>query len=482
MADATHDAALHGSALRNRYDVIVLGGGLAGHCAALAAAEEGAHVALLEKTQQIGGSSSLSGGSLAFGGTEDQAKAGIADSPEKLRDDLIKAGKGHSDVALVDAYVERQLDTFAWLKRLGVDFKRVSLSSSQSAPRSHSVDPKAMMATLNEQLRRRHGIDFAPGARGTHLRTDSGERVTGIAVEMSGCPDIQIDGGVVIATGGFVRSQALVRRYAPALTGILGMGGPGNDGDGIEMALEAGAGVRDMEFIKGTFGAILDRYPDTEIGERSMLLMAMYRGGIIVNLNGERFINESLSYKLIGDACLKQPKTVGFQIFDQPIMDQSTDTPSMNDFKAAYRRGLVVKAETPEDLARALGIDPSRLAATVAAYNRDISGDGDKRFGRRTLSSTFGSAVPIETPPFYAVPCTTALIATYCGITVNPGMQVIRQGGKVIEGLYAAGEVTGGFHGETYLSGSSLAKSAIFGRVAGRNCAQYALARPSAPG
>jgi fumarate reductase flavoprotein subunit len=155
-------------------------------------------------------------------------------------------------------------------------------------------------------------------------------------------------------------------------------------------------------------------------------------------------------------------------------MDQSVTNPSVNDLQGAEQRGLVRSAGTLRELAAMFGLDGEQLEATVARYNDFVDAGLDTDFQRSTLGGSFGKLVPIKTPPFYALPCSVALLSTYAGLRVNETMQVLRESGAPIARLYAAGEVIGGFHGEGYMSGSALGKAAIFGRIAGRCAARLA--------
>ena len=130
-------------------DVVVIGGGLAGYCAALEAADAQANVLLLEKQPQAGGSTALSGGFLAFAGTDLQKAAGIDDSNARLADDLRKAGANENDPRLIDVYVANQMATYEWLTSIGVKFSAVELSSAQSVPRTHPTDPQVLLARLD---------------------------------------------------------------------------------------------------------------------------------------------------------------------------------------------------------------------------------------------------------------------------------------------------------------------------------------------
>lgn len=459
-----------GGALPAEVDVIVLGAGLAGHCAALAAAERGARVALLEKTEQAGGSTVQSSGTFAFAGTGLQAAQGIEDSAERLAQDIFKAGGQRNDPDLVDLYVREQLATFEWLRAQGVAFHPLALSSSMSVPRSHPTDPHQLMAALNAQVRAHAGIAYVVNAEVEGLQLADGRPV---GIRLRNGTAVFARRGIVLATGGFPRNPALIRQYAPRLAAALAVGGSGCQGDGLTMAVSLGADVADMDCITGTFGMSLNRYPETAVTAEDLplLRLAIFRGAIAVNLDAVRFTDESTSYKLIGERCLTQPKGIAFQVFDQRIMDQSVPAPTSNDYRGAYAQGLIRKADSIAGLASSVGLDPVRLEATLQRYNADARNGTDSEFGRRSLGGGYGALVPLAQPPFYIFPCTTGILGTYCGVRVNTGMQVIRPDGHPIAGLYAAGEVVGGLHGSGYMSGTALAKAAIFGRQAGHTAA-----------
>jgi fumarate reductase flavoprotein subunit len=453
-------------------DVIVIGAGLAGLAAAIEAAKHGARVTLLEKQEAPGGSTIMSGGSFAFADSDEQRAAGLVDSPQALRDDLLKVGAYANDTRLVDAYVANQAETYAWLKSVGVTFPTVFAAGGQSVPRSHRTDPKELIRLLHAAARATGAITIETGCRVRRLATDSGgAKVTGVVLEDAQGHERHIEAarGVVIASGGFSRNEELLAIFAPAQKNAQRMGGAGNTGDGLLMAWKLGAGVRDMGFIKGTFGSHPTATPD-----EYKPLLAIYRGAIAVNKSGRRFVNEAISYKVIGDRCLEQEGAIAFQVFDQPVFDLSDAGVPAFDIHEAYEAGRIVRANTLTELATKLGVDAQGLQGTVAAYNRDIPHGRDSSFGRVGLSNEdFGTLTPIETAPFYGYPCTSVVLATYCGLAVDDGMRVLDVFGEPIEGLYAAGEVVGGLHGAAYMSSSANGKAAIFGRLAGRGAARF---------
>lgn len=448
-----------------RTDLLVVGGGLAGHCAALEAAESGAEVVLVEKEAKIGGATILSGGSFAFADTPLQRERGIADSPERLFRDLREVGGNANDVSLVQAYVDHQGETYGWLGARGVRFERLFAASGHSVPRGHSRNAQEVLDIIAEKARATGRVrTFLSTAARRLARSESDGRVTGARGDTHGRDwAIEARHGVVLATGGFSRNERLLQLFAPNQSGAQRMGGPGNTGDGLLMAWRAGAAFRDVGYIKGTFGNHPSAGP-----EDHFLLFPMYAGGIAVNAKGRRFVDESQSYKIIGDACLEQPGCIGWQVFDEPIFRcGQPGIPSM-DFQADLAAGRVVKADTLVELSTKIGVDAGELAATVAHYNDGVRQGFDSEFGRRHQCSAHGALVPIATPPYYAFASKSVVLATYCGITVDAATRVRDVFGEAIRGLYAAGGVIGGFHGKAYMTGTANGKAAIFGRIAAR--------------
>jgi fumarate reductase flavoprotein subunit len=447
-------------------DVIVLGGGIAGFSAAASAAEAGAEVLLLEKQATPGGSTAMSGGFFAFTGTEEQREHGVTDSPELLLRDLQDVGEHRNDPALLRTYVERQGELYQWLRDKGVTFPAVELSSGQSVARSHHTPPRDLIATLHAALTGTGRGSVRVRHRATALERRS-SRVTGVHVDTPDGPrTFPARAGVILATGGFSRSPELLEIFAPSQVGAIPYGGLGNTGDGLRMAWQLGAGFRDMGYVAGTYGS----HPDTGL-ERHELLCGYYLGAIIVNTAGRRFTDESQSYKVLGDACLRQPGQLGFQVFDSQVRARSMPGVPLSDIDFLEEKGRLHRADTLTELAEQAGIDPTALVETVTRYNAAARGDETDEFGRDGLCNHVGELLEVAKPPFYAYPAKTLMTSTYCGLTISSRAEVVDMSGSVIDGLYAAGEVTGGFHGVAYMTGTSLGKGALFGRIAGQHAA-----------
>jgi len=447
--------------IRQHYDAVVVGGGIAGLSAALTAAEAGLDVALVEKQADVGGSTVMSGGFFAFSGTSEQAKRGIEDSAELFRADLIAVAGGVADTSLIDAYLTNQAATHAWLRAHDAVFDEIELSSGQSAPRSHHTDIRALVRGLATRFIAAGG-NLLTGLRAETLLTDSHDRVTGVAVRRaSGQLQELAASGVVIASGGFSRGTDLLATFAPEQLKAIPYGGLGNAGDGLKMAWRLGAGVADMGYISGTYGS----HPHTG-PEFHELLTAYYLGAIVVNISGRRFVDESQSYKVLGRECLKQPHGIGFQIFDRKVRAKSRAGLPLSDMDLLQSIGHLHEAADLDALAALAGIDATALRATVERYNSAARGEQPDEFERASLVNGVGEILTIDKGPYYAYPAMSMMTSTYCGITITPQAEVKRVDGTVISGLYAVGEVTGGFHGAAYMTGTSLGKGAVFGRIA----------------
>jgi flavocytochrome c len=446
------------------YDLIILGGGLAGMCAAVEAGEAGAHVLLLEKQDELGGSTVLSSGYMAFAGTDMQEKAGIVDSTKSLLDDMIEVGGGVNDQTLVDAYGQHQLETYTWLVEHGVEFRTLEAVSGHSVPRGHIIDPHQAIQSLYRRVKQLTNVTIlfnAPAKR--LLRNDNG-RIDRVLYEVEGEEhSAQASKGVIIASGGFAKSEELLEQFAPQLKGALRIGGRGNHGDGIRMACEHGAWLKNLPYLNGTYG-----FHPTAAGPVKSQGLAFYKGAIMVNQFGKRFVNESISYKLLGKSAFEQPEQVTFQVWDQTVMDKSVHDDPLYDLELLKRRRLLYQTDTLEDLADCIDVPLEVLEETISRYNQGVEYGEDPDFGRKSLTHNYGKPTPIEKAPFYAFESTVAMLATYAGLSVNPSSQVVNPYGETIPGLFAAGEVTGGFHGAGYMTGSSLGKCAVFGRIAVR--------------
>ncbi len=444
-------------------DVVVVGAGGAGYAAAIQAASQGKSVILLEKMPVGGGSSLICGGALAFAGTDMQAAENVKDSNDLFYKDLMKVGENQNVPALVKAYVDNQLETYEWLKKLGVKFTKLGIASGMSVPRSHNVVPAEVLKILNNTAKAK-GVKTMMETAGSRLVVDEKTgKARGVQATRRGKTVYYgAKKGVVLTSGGFSLDKNMLGKFVPAMAFSKAMVGRGSNGDGLKMAWALGADIKDMPYIKATFGFDLE----AQTIKNDFALM-FYLGAIIVNKDGKRFVKESISYKLVGDAALVQKDAMGFQIYDAAIRTAGEKDP-FGKTGSLEKKGSIKSAATIAELAQKIGVPTGVLEATVRDYNAGID-KGSDALGRTTLVAAYGKPVKIEKAPFYAFPSTAYILGTYGGILVNEKAQVVDVFGQPVPGLYAAGEIIGGVHGAAYMTGTAFGKALIFGRIAGKN-------------
>lgn len=443
-------------------DAVVVGGGLAGLAAAQRLASKGMSVTLVEKQPGLGGSSAMSGGWFALSGTRMQHKAGVLDSDDIFLADMVDTGGGFADERLLRALVERQPAAVEVIDRAAAWTDELKVSAGMTVARAHLIRIDDLLAHLErEAVAAGAVIRCAQAAE--ELLTD-GRRVTGIR---SRDGVIAASRGVILTTGGFSRSRELIELFAPGQVAAMPYGGVGNTGDGLRMAWLLGAGLADVGQISGTYG----QHAETTDDEHE-LLTANYLGAILVNSEGRRFTDESQSYKILGSAVLAQPHGTAHQVFDSVVRARSKPGVPLSDIDRIGQLGHLVSAPTVRELEQKLGMPSGQLAQTIDEYNAGVAGRRPDRFGRSGLVNGVGALVPLQTAPFFAYTAVTAMTSTYGGLRVDADTSVRRVDGSAIEGLYAAGEVVGGFHGASYMTGTALTKALVFGIEAAEGIAR----------
>jgi fumarate reductase flavoprotein subunit len=442
------------------FDVVIVGGGAAGLCAAIEARKAGASVVLLEKEPITGGSSAICGGQFSCAPTAFQKDKGINDSTDQFFKDMMAIGKNKNDPALVRAYVDASTEAYESLKAMGVKFLDIKIYDGFSVPRSHVVSPGDMLTVLRKEAATQ-GTEIMMRTSGKRLYTNSQGRVIGIKAESSAKKPFNIKAkrAVILATGGFVWNTEMMKEFG---TLPLDLGIPvaarGTSGDGHKMGFEVGAGTKNIAL--GLAPGVGPSCP-IEI-ESGLLCMPNYEGGIVVNKNGKRFVKESINYNDLSTVGLSQPDGIMFMIADDPIIN-----------KSPYVKGRVSKkAQTLNELAGMLGLSPEALVAEVEKYNRYVETGNDPEFGRNTLVGISGKPVQIKTPPFYGYVTRAGILSTKGGLSIDKEAHLINVFGEIIPSVYAAGEITGGIHGGGYHTGSQLGKAVVFGRIAGKNAAK----------
>lgn len=442
-------------------DVVAVGAGGAGWAAAVQATSQGKSVIVLEKMPVMGGSSAICGGALAFAGTDMQEKENIKDSKELLYKDFMTVGENVNVSHLVQAYVDNQLETYQWLKDSGVKFLKVGVASGQSVPRSHYVVPGDLLKIISD-IAKAKGAKLMTGTAGARLVVDEKTgKVRGVEALRKGKKVYYgAKRGVLLSSGGFSLNKEILSKFVPSMANAKAMVGRGSDGDGLKMAWALGADIMDMPYIKATFGFDLEAQTI-----KNDFALFFYNGAIIVNKDGKRFVDESKSYKLVGDAALVQKGAMGYQIFDSKVKDSAVKDPLAR-FKGLEGRGRIQSASTLKELAGKIGVPADSFEATVLEYNANVERGADPQFGRASLVAAFGKPVKIDQPPYYSFASTAYILGTYGGILTDAKAQVLDIFGNPIPGLYAAGEIIGGIHGAAYMTGTAFGKALIFGRLA----------------
>jgi len=491
--------------LRERPDVLVVGAGNAALCAAISAHEAGARVLMLEAApfEERGGNSHFTGGAFrfAFRGVDDLAAVlpSLAHenldhvdfgtyTQEQFFDDLFALTQYRTDPDLAEILVRSSLDTAKWFARQGVKLQ------PGLGRQAYKVDgkfkfwgglalhiwgggPEMLRALYANAERRGIPISFAtPAVR--LVRADG--RVTGVVAERNGVPVEIKAAAIVLACGSFESNPEMRARYlGPGWELAKVRGTRFNMGAGLTMALAIGA--RPYGHWSGCHSVAWDvnapPYGDLTVGDQFQ--KHNYPFGLLINARGERYLDEganfhSHTYAKYGAEIVKQPGMFAWQVFDAKVSHL---------LRGEYRIRRVTKAEagTLEELAEKLdGVDAEAFLRTVRAFNAacraDRPFDPNVLDGRRTVGLAIEKtnwANPLDTPPFHAYHVTTGVTFTFGGLKISTQAEVEDLYGRVIPGLYAAGEIVGGLFYHNYASGTGLMSGATFGRLAGRSAAQF---------
>jgi len=461
-----------------QHDVVIVGHGGAGAAAAIEAARAGADVVVLERMSGGGGTTALSTGVCYFGGgTPIQKACGFEDSVPAMLDFVrLAAGRG-CDEARIRLFCEGSVEHFDWFRRLGVEFKESYtdektthpftddclhfsgnelvhpfVEHAKPAPRGHKpARPGEAGAYLMQILVRateEAGAKTLYDCRARRLvQTESG-RVAGVVATRDGKTIfIQARRGVVLCAGGFIMNEGMLAKHAPMLLRCnYKAGSAGDDGAGILMGMGSGADVINM-----SEGLVLNAYYPP----------GSHAKGVIVNAQGQRFVNEDAYIGRASDAMLYKADGKAWLIVDNEIYG-----------KTQVPHRLAAVEDNFADLEKALALPAGELVHTVDFYNRHAARGEDPLFQKAKPYLR-----PLSTPPYAALDCTTegsiygAL--TLGGLATTATGHVLDAQNKIVAGLFAAGRNAAGLcrEGRTYASGLSIADATFFGRIAGRAAA-----------
>lgn len=443
-------------------DVLVIGTGGAGFNTAVTAAQAKVKVIMLEKMPSIGGATIISGGSMNFPDPVLQKPQGIEDSSDLMFQQTLAAGDNRNDPKLVRTLADNAPALKAWYESLGLKWaERVFEPFGGLFPRGHNSGAvnagRDYIRVLNDAAKKLN-VEIRTGTRAVALLRDgSNGAVYGVRAEDEDGKVTFLAKSVVIATGGFSGNVEMRMKYDPRLDASFhttanpsGKAVAFNTGDGIVMGQHIGANLVGMDYIQ-----LIPWYGGRAID---------YVGGDVwVNSDGKRFLNEGGRRDRIADAILAAKGQFCWVITDDQSIKNAT-------VETKLKSGILHKANSVEEMAKVMQVDPKVLQETLDRYNKYAALKQDPDFGKTTFTQLINKA------PYYFGIEKENVHFTEGGLQITPNTEVLDIDGKVIPGLYAAGEVTGGVHGTNRAGGNSLAAISVFGRIAGKNAAARAAA------
>jgi flavocytochrome c len=459
-------------------DVVVLGFGGAGACAAIEAHDAGAKVIILEKMPMAGGSTSLSGGIVYAGGTSVQKKGGIVDSAEGMYKYWMAVNDNLVDPEITRYLAEESGPVIDWLIGLGAEFKPENIYVAGLEAQFESITPivkrghqatgrgGGLMNVLQTAVKKRN-IDVRFRVAAERLVTNAEGAVIGVLAKEANGKKISIKAkkGVVIASGGIGRNKTLMKKYYPAYLKAAPVSGLGATGDGILMAQKLGAPM-----LTGATDPP-DALPGIEIEKSKVVKMLSYATlfykypTVFVNEKAKRFIDETAYYQICNPILIRQKEA--YVLFDKRafVTGEMIGYGFSKGLKSELETGAIKSAQTVPELAKLVGLNPEELAKTVETYNKNAAAGTDPEFGKKK------ALLPLDKPPYYIGKAGVSLVLCLCGLDVNKKTQVLDAYGEPIPRLYSVGEANWTF--PVYVaSGCMLVHCFVYGRVAGKNVAK----------
>lgn len=444
-------------------DVLVVGAGGCGLVAALAAAETGVDVLVVEKGKSAGGNTARSQAMVPAAGTLAQLAAGISDTPEMMLADILKKNQHGSHPELTRHIAQQSAFFIDWLhRRTGIELELVTdfLYPGHSVHRIHankSRNGQHLVLGLLQAAEQDSHISIAYNSPATRLIADA---KTGAVLGAEVC----IAGGernlaraqrTILALNGFGANRTMLDRFIPEMSSAYYFGHEGNTGEGILWGEALGAQLEHMNAYQA-HGSVT--HPHGTLLTWAVISL----GGFQVNLAGKRFVNEYHGYSEHALDILSQEEGVAVEIFDQRIYDA---VEKFEDFQLCVEMGAIKKFDDIHSLATWFKLPPHNLVASYDTFQEAACGERADTFGR----TDFG---PPLMPPLYGVRVTGALFHTQGGLSVDNESRVLRPDGSWIANLYAGGGTAAGFSGKAgpagYLSANGLMAALILGMIAGR--------------
>ena len=454
----------------SNYDVVVIGAGGAGFSAAITARNAGANVVLLEKMPAVGGNSLISGAEMNAAKNWVQPKLGINDdSPELHAQDTFKGGDGKGDMKVINVMTHQALDAAKWCRDyLGVRFEDDNLFFFGGHSRKRALIPVGHTGTefiakfqaKADEL----GIPVITNMKAEELIKNKDGRVVGVKATMDGSEyTFNAKGGVVLATGGFGANPEMVKKYNPKIDErFKTTDAPGTTGEALYMAERAGAQLVNMGYIQ--------TYPicDPLSGAIELIADARFDGAIMLNQEGKRFVEELQRRDVLSEAILNQTGQYCWVLWNDNIGKISNTVKAhANEYEAFTKQGIMTTCDDLKCIADFTKIPFDQLQKTVKRVS-DMAGKGnDKDFNHRA------GLMDMQQGKYYVIKAVPSTHHTMGGVRINEKAEALTAEGKVIPGLWAAGEVTGVTHGTNRLGGNAQADIVTFGRIAGQQAYIY---------
>lgn len=447
--------------LQDRYDLVVIGSGGTGLVAAMQAHELGLKPVVLEKMPKLGGNTNRASSGMNAAETNVQLHNHVVDSYEEFYADTFKGGGQLNNPEMLRYFTSHSALAIDWLADHGIVLDDLTVTGGMQKKRTHRPSSMApiggfLVTELLKQIQAEK-VPVFTNVTVTKLNVTD-DKVTGVTVKDEQADGVQIAAdAVVLATGGFGANQKLIGKYREDLVGYNTTNQPGATGDGIELATAAGAALVDMDQIQVHPTVQQDTDHAFLIGEA-----VRGEGAILVGADGKRFVNELDTRKNVTNAINQLPEKSAYLIFDTGIRSRVKAVEFYDHI------GLVKHGDSIADLAQTLNMDADTLSSTVTTWNQAVAGHNDTDFGRN-----MGMDRDISAGPFFAIHIAPAIHYTMGGIKINAQTQVLKEDGTTLSGLFAAGEVAGGLHGNNRIGGNSIAETVVFGRQAGEQVYTY---------
>ena len=453
------------------YDVVVVGAGGAGFSAAIEAKNAGANVVLLEKMPAVGGNSLISGAEMNAAKNWVQPKLGINDdSPELHAEDTYKGGDMKGDMKVINVMTHNALDAALWCRDyLGVRFEDDNLFFFGGHSRKRALIPVGHTGTeFITKFRAKAdelGIPVITNMKMTDLILDKDGRVSGVKATMNGAEyTFNAKGGVVLATGGFGANKEMVKKYNPKIDErFMTTDAPGTTGEALYIAEKAGAELVNMGYIQ--------TYPicDPISGVIELIADSRFDGAIMLNQEGKRFVEELDRRDVLSEAILKQTGGYCWVLWNDNIGKISNTVGThTTEYDAFTKQGIMATCDDLKCIADFTKIPFDQLKKTVDRVTSMAGKGNDKDFHHR------GGLMDMSQGKYYVIKAVPSTHHTMGGIRINEKAQALTKEGKVIPGLWAAGEVTGVTHGTNRLGGNAYTDIIVFGRIAGKAAAEAA--------